>query len=164
MYTFIRGINIHVCQPFVNLKEMFADYVHLTQRPFLGWYTCSKNSGRIWIWAKDSHYSFGSQFPEWTVSRGSHSANKLGFAGTINGQKEPGAVSSDMVRSKKVRAVNSKLPNRAAIKKQAGVFQNYAVEILMNAHILGSFCFMKKGVVKQLQIRLYRSDNGFDDV
>ena len=36
MYTFIRGINIHVCQPFVNLREMFADYVQLTKRPFLG--------------------------------------------------------------------------------------------------------------------------------
>ena len=36
MYTFIRGINIHVCQHFVNLREMLADYVQLTTRPFLG--------------------------------------------------------------------------------------------------------------------------------
>ena len=41
MYTFIRGINIHVCQPFVNLREMVADYVQLTKRPFLGWHTFS---------------------------------------------------------------------------------------------------------------------------
>ena len=33
MYTFIRGINIQVCQPFLNLREMVADYVQLTKRP-----------------------------------------------------------------------------------------------------------------------------------
>ena len=36
MYTFLRGINIHVCQPLVNLREMFADYVQVTKRPCLG--------------------------------------------------------------------------------------------------------------------------------
>ena len=34
--TFIRGINIHVCQTFVNLRGIYADYVQLTNAPFLG--------------------------------------------------------------------------------------------------------------------------------
>ena len=41
MYKFICGINIHVCQRCVNLRELFADYVQLTKRPFLGWHTYS---------------------------------------------------------------------------------------------------------------------------
>ena len=41
MYTFIGGINIHVRQPFVNLREslLITMYVQLTKRPFLGWHT-----------------------------------------------------------------------------------------------------------------------------
>ena len=45
MYTFIRGINIHICQPFVNLREMVADYVQLTKRPFLGCHTLEQSCG-----------------------------------------------------------------------------------------------------------------------
>ena len=54
MYTFIRGINIHVCQPFVNLREMVADYVQLTKRPFLGRHTYRRRvRGQV---AKEIHW------------------------------------------------------------------------------------------------------------
>ena len=40
MYTFIRGINIHVCQRFVNLREIFAVYpVCPTDKTPLSWVT-----------------------------------------------------------------------------------------------------------------------------
>ena len=74
MYTFILGINIHVCQPFVNLREMFADYVQLTKHPFLGWHSYSDRLGRRRVkytgaisWLVEESYcchgSSGSHFP-----------------------------------------------------------------------------------------------------